>query len=70
MTSGTRKASQYDAILKGKIDCPTCGKTMTLRNLRYKHACAAKGGPPVEQLVEKAREEAIRAHRVRIGAEE
>jgi len=70
MTSGTRKVSQYDAILKGKIDCPTCGKTMTLRNLRYKHACGVKRGPPVEQLVEKAREEAIRAHRVRIGAEE
>ena len=33
MTSGSRKVSQYDAILKGKIDCPTCGKTMTLRNL-------------------------------------
>ena len=70
MTSGTRKVSQYDAILKGPIDCPTCGKTMTLRNLRYKHACGVKRGPPVEQLVEKAREEAIRAHRVRIGAEE
>ena len=70
MTSGTRKVSQYDSILKGPIDCPTCGKTMTLRNLRYKHACGVKRGPPTEQLVEKAREEAIRAHRVRIGAEE
>ena len=70
MTSGSRKVSQYDAILKGPIDCPTCGKTMTLRNLRYKHACAVKRGPSTEQLVEKAREEAIRAHRVRIGAEE
>ena len=62
--------SQYDAILTGPIDCPTCGKTMALRNLRYSHACGVKTGPPVEQLAEKAREEATRAHRVRIGAEE
>ena len=66
----TRMVSQYDAILKGKIDCPTCGKTMTLRNLRYMHVCGVTRGPPVEQLAEKARDEAIRAHRVRIGAED
>jgi hypothetical protein len=70
MASGTRKVSQYDPTLKGQIDCPTCGKTTNLRTLRYKHSCGVKKGLPTEQLLEKAREEAIRAHRVRIGAED
>ena len=70
MASGTRKVSQYETILKGPIDCPSCGKTMTLRNLRYKHACGTKKAPDIDLLAERAREAAIKAHRVRIGAED
>ena len=65
-----RKVSHYAMVLKGRIDCPSCGKTMTLRNLRYKHACGPKKGPDMDKMVERAREAAIKAHRVRIGAEE
>jgi hypothetical protein len=48
-----------------------CGKTMTIRNLRYKHKCKGVKGPSeVEQLVNQAREAAFAAHRVRMGVEE
>ena len=44
---------------------------MTIRNLRYKHACRKqKGSSEVEQLIAQAREAAVNANRVRMGGVE
>ena len=69
--SGVAMTRPWEEVLRTSTECPMCGKTMTIRNLRYKHKCKGVKGPSeVEQLVNQAREAAFAAHRVRMGVEE
>jgi hypothetical protein len=69
--SGVAMTRPWEEILKASTECPMCGKSMTIRNLRYKHRCKGHKGPSeVEQLVNQAREAAVAAHRIRMGVDE
>ena len=62
------KVSSHKAIMQTKIACPSCGSSMTIRNLKYSHKCRSERPPSdVELLVAKAFEAAANAHRVRMA---
>ena len=61
----------YEEIMRVSTECPMCKKTMTIRNLRYKHQCKGQKTPSgVERLIARAHEAAATAHRARTGGEE
>lgn len=69
--SGMASVRPYEEIMRVCTECPTCKKTMTIRNLRYKHRCKGQKTPSdVERLITRAHEAAVTAHRARMGGEE
>jgi hypothetical protein len=60
----------YRRVISEKVTCPLCGKSMSIRNLHYRHRCRAHDPPPekLERMRSKARNTAIEAHAMRMNA--
>lgn len=58
----------YQALLKERVACPSCGAAMSLRNLRYRHICRSGKTPAqIEKMRAKASDAAVAAHSRRMA---
>ena len=64
-----KRMTAYRRTLKDHVQCPECGRNMTIRSLHYRHKCKP-AGPNLEKLEhmrQKATEAATAAHARRMA---
>ena len=63
-----KSKTPYRQVLMEKVQCPDCGKMMTIRTLHHRHRCKTLGPPPekMDRMRAKATATAIEAHATRM----
>ena len=64
-----KRMTAYRRTLKDHVQCPECGRNMTIRSLHYRHKCKSAEPPPakLENMRQKAAEAAKAAHARRMA---
>ena len=60
-TTASRQMTAYRRTLKDQVQCPDCGRNMTIRSLHYRHKC--KPAEPSQNKLDNMRQKATEAAR-------